>query len=117
MKKIILGLFLVMILFSVSFSQPVKGARNLGTFSQGAIYSYTEDSYPVVLYYQGYTNTVLVLYLSTSSSNPNQLTSEIYLYKASGAAYWERTFQTDASTETLYLYPVTGNQLTVWINP
>jgi hypothetical protein len=54
MKKIILGLFLVMIMFSVSFSQPVKGARNLGTFSQGAIYSYTEDSYPVVLYYQGY---------------------------------------------------------------
>jgi hypothetical protein len=45
------------------------------------------------------------------------VTSEIYLYKAAGAAYWERIFQTDASTETLYLYPVSGNVLTVWINP
>lgn len=118
MKKSILILSVIFLFAFLAFAAgpPVKGARHLGTFSSGLIYSFTSQAgNGVTVDFCGYNNNTIDLMITAPAGDPVYLAHDQYLYKT--GAYWEWIVPTSDGSETLYMYPEAGNVLDVWINP
>ena len=118
MKRLIVILSILLIAsIARAAGPPRSGARLLGTFSSGLIYSFTSNSgNPVTLDDCGYTATELDLYVTVPGGDPQFIQHDQYL-ALEGLTYWKWEIPTSEGLETLYMYPVAGNQLEVWIYP